>query len=172
MRTVHAASHGRPASYIATCSSPSARDDSLRLRAREEHISRNIHHHITKHMLSCLARARGQLLGDVMGHAGTTSIVTLRVFPLPFDPSHAHIVGLQATTLGDRVFCCCHRTARMEQFIPATIRHGWLGSRVVSVLDSDAGAYRFKSQSRRCRLTVLGKLFTPIASLFTKQPNW
>jgi len=27
----------------------------------------------------------------------------------------------------------------------------------------------FKSQSRRCRVTVLGKLFTPIVPLFTKQ---
>jgi len=36
---------------------------------------------------------------------------------------------------------------------------GWLGSRVVSVLDS--GAEGFTSQSRRCRVTVLGKLFTP-----------
>ena len=47
---------------------------------------------------------------------------------------------------------------------------GWLGSRVVSVLDS--GTERFKSQSRRCRVTVLGKLFTPIVPLFTKQQNW
>jgi len=30
----------------------------------------------------------------------------------------------------------------------------------------------FKSQSRRCRVTVLGKLFTPIVRLFTKQRNW
>jgi len=30
----------------------------------------------------------------------------------------------------------------------------------------------FKSQSRRCRATVLGKLFTPIVPLFTKQQNW
>ena len=30
----------------------------------------------------------------------------------------------------------------------------------------------FKSQPRRCRVTVLGKLFTPIVSLFTKQRNW
>ena len=40
---------------------------------------------------------------------------------------------------------------------------GWLGSRVVSVLDS-----RFKSRPRRCRVTVLGKLFTPIVPLFAK----
>jgi len=26
--------------------------------------------------------------------------------------------------------------------------------------------------SNRCRVTVLGKLFTPIVSLFTKQQNW
>jgi len=45
---------------------------------------------------------------------------------------------------------------------------GWLGSRVVSVLDSDAEGPGFKSQSR---VTVLGKLFTPIVPLFTKLQN-
>jgi len=49
---------------------------------------------------------------------------------------------------------------------------GWLGSRVVSVLDSGAVGPGFKSQLRRCRVTVLGKLFTPIVHLFTKQRNW
>jgi len=49
---------------------------------------------------------------------------------------------------------------------------GWLGSRVVSVLDSGAEEPGFKSQSRRCRVTVLGKLFTPIVPLITKQRNW
>ena len=39
---------------------------------------------------------------------------------------------------------------------------GWLGSRVVSVLDSGAVGPEFKSQSRRCRVRVLGKLFTPV----------
>jgi len=45
----------------------------------------------------------------------------------------------------------------------------WLGSRVVSVLDSGAVRPGFKSQPRRCRVTVLGKLFTSIVHLFTKQ---
>jgi len=45
----------------------------------------------------------------------------------------------------------------------------WLGSRVVSVLDSGAGGSGFKSQSQRCLVTVLGKLFTPIVPLFTRQ---
>ena len=49
---------------------------------------------------------------------------------------------------------------------------GWLGSRVVSVLDSDAEGPGFKSQPRRCRVTVLGKLFTPIVPSFTMQRNW
>jgi len=49
---------------------------------------------------------------------------------------------------------------------------GWLGSRVVSVLDSGAEGPGFKSQPRRCRVTVLGKLFTPTVPLFTKQRNW
>ena len=51
-------------------------------------------------------------------------------------------------------------------------RYGWLGSRAVSVLDSGAEGPGFKSQSRRCRVTVLGKLFTPIVPLFTKQQIW
>jgi len=49
---------------------------------------------------------------------------------------------------------------------------GWLGSRVVSVLDSGAEGPGFKSQPRRCLVTVSGKLFTPIVPLFTKQQNW
>ena len=47
----------------------------------------------------------------------------------------------------------------------------WLGSRVVSVLDSGAEGPGFRSHSRRCRITVLGKLLTPIVPLFTKQRN-
>ena len=53
--------------------------------------------------------------------------------------------------------CCCYFTC------------GWLGSRVVSVLDSGAEGPGFKSQPRCCPVTVLGKLFTPILPLFTKQ---
>jgi len=49
---------------------------------------------------------------------------------------------------------------------------GWLGSRVVSVLDSDTVGPGFKSQPRRCRVTVLGKLFISIVPLLTKQRNW
>ena len=44
---------------------------------------------------------------------------------------------------------------------------GWLDSRVVSVLDSGAEGPGFKSQSRCCRVAVLGKLLTPIVPLFT-----
>ena len=45
---------------------------------------------------------------------------------------------------------------------------GWLSSQVVSVLDSGAEGPGFKSQPRRCRVTVLGKLLTPIMPVFTK----
>jgi len=38
---------------------------------------------------------------------------------------------------------------------------------VVSVLDSGAIGPGFKSQPRRCQVTVLGTLFTPIMPLFT-----
>ena len=65
-----------------------------------------------------------------------------------------------------------HRSCKVHRFCSlcqhCTISVGWLGSRVVSVLDSGAERPGFKSQSRRCRVTVLGKLFTPILPLFTK----
>ena len=53
---------------------------------------------------------------------------------------------------------------------PCTCIIGWLGSRVVSVLDSEGPG--FKSQPRYCRVAVLGKLLTPIVTLLTKQQNW
>jgi len=59
-----------------------------------------------------------------------------------------------------------------SSFAFSILVNGWLGSRVVSVLDSGAEGPGFKSQSRRCRVTVLGKLFTSIVPLFTKQRNW
>ena len=52
------------------------------------------------------------------------------------------------------------------------IKLRWLGNRVLRVLDSDAEGHGFKTQPRRCRVTVLGKLFTSIVPLFTKQQNW
>ena len=55
---------------------------------------------------------------------------------------------------------------------PPRIVSRCLGSRVVSVVDSGAEGPGFKSKSRRCRITVLGKLFAPIVPLFTKQRNW
>jgi len=60
----------------------------------------------------------------------------------------------------------------VQMIFMGKIACGWLGSRVVSVLDSGAEGPRFKSQSRCCRVTVLGKLLTPIVPLFTKQQNW
>ena len=51
-------------------------------------------------------------------------------------------------------------------------RRGRLGSRVVRMLDSGAEGPGFKSQPRRCLVTIFGKLFTPFVSLFTKQQNW
>ena len=51
-------------------------------------------------------------------------------------------------------------------FLQITFRFGyitgWLTSRVVSMLDLGAEGPGFKLHSRRCRVTVLDKLFTPI----------
>ena len=54
---------------------------------------------------------------------------------------------------------------KMNMFISGC---GWLGSRVVSVL-VQAKKARVQIEARHCRVTVLGKLFTPIVPLFTKQ---
>jgi len=64
------------------------------------------------------------------------------------------------------------RSTEAHSLVLDSVCSGWLGIRVVSVLDSGAEGPGFKSQSRRCRVTVLGKLFTPIVPLFTKQQNW
>ena len=69
----------------------------------------------------------------------------------------------------------CHGMAGWRQCqmpVAAIMLGGWLGSRVVSVLDSGAEGPGFKLQLRRCRVTVLGKLFTPTVPLFAKQQNW
>jgi len=62
-------------------------------------------------------------------------------------------------------------TRLLELFVGVDLIGSWLGSRVVSLLDSGAEGPEFKSQPRRYRVTVLGKLFTPIVPLFTKQRN-
>ena len=85
---------------------------------------------------------------------------------------------MQRASVSNKLAGCVHMFADSETqyslekitFVIGQPRtsNGWLGSRVVSVLDSDAEGPGFKSQSRRCRVTVLGKLFTPVVPLFTK----
>jgi len=60
----------------------------------------------------------------------------------------------------------------VRRFVWKTPKLGWLGSRVVTVLDSGTEGPGLKSQPRRCRIAVLRKLFTPIVPLFTKQRTW
>ena len=64
--------------------------------------------------------------------------------------------------------CILPMVVHLLSFDGVTYVMGWLGSRVVSVLDLGPV---FKSQPRRCRVTLLSKLFTPIVPLFTKQRN-
>ena len=72
---------------------------------------------------------------------------------------------------GDRFFKVLRGTAR-DDFSSSPLVARWLGGRVVSVLDSGAEGPGLKSQSRRCPVTVLGKLFTPVVPLLTKQRYW
>ena len=94
-----------------------------------------------------------------------------------FDPDHYVITSISSKArhthdaVGQQVYQHFH-CARDDYITKGMFPLGWLGSRVVSVLDSVAEEPGFKSQSRRCRVTVLGKLFTPTVPLFTKQQNW
>ena len=95
-------------------------------------------------------------------------------------PIAAAVVRCRTTDLGR----CCIRRCPASPWVNQTVdpnpssyrlttaARGWLGSRVVSVLDSCAKGPGYKSQSRRCRVTVLGKLFRPIVPLFSKQQSW
>ena len=75
----------------------------------------------------------------------------------------AHLIGPRYTT----AFNETPQEGVNPSYRDTTTRNGWLGSRVVSVLDSDAEGPGFESQPRRCRVTVLGKLLIPIVPLFT-----
>ena len=70
-----------------------------------------------------------------------------------------------------RQITCHKRSVCLRLFSSALGKRG--GSvAVVSALDSGAEGPGFKSQPRCCRVTVLGKLFTPVVPPFTKQRNW
>ena len=87
-----------------------------------------------------------------------------------------YIPGIACCLHGPAVPPVCEQRTRRcstcKYKIYDDLSQGWLGSRVVSMLDSGAEGPGFNSQPRRCRVTVLGKLFTPIVPLFTKQRNW
>ena len=82
---------------------------------------------------------------------------------------HAHLQGIRQPARRCVSHTDCHRGGCCKCKV---YRQGWLGSRVVSVLDSVTVGPGLKSQVRWCRVTVIGKLFTPIVTLFTKQRNW
>ena len=65
-----------------------------------------------------------------------------------------------------------HVTFRLTAKNWDQLRNPTLSNRVVSMLDSGTEWPGCKLQSLHCRVTVLGKLFTPIVPLFTKQQNW
>ena len=79
-------------------------------------------------------------------------------------------------TLGSMTAEDQNRTVSAPPALRSTNHYRQYGGSVAEwlacMLDSGAEGPGFKSQARRCRVTVLGKLFTPIVPLFTKQRNW
>jgi len=114
--------------------------------------------------------------------ARSAANVCMATSPAPAKPRAARVLIPRLNTLSVCLSVCPWRLyyllllllllLLLHPFNGLLSRTAWLGSRVVSVLDSGAEWPGFKSQSRRCRVTVLGKLFTPIVPLFTKQQNW
>jgi len=111
----------------------------------------------------------------------TFSIRSSSFSPLPFSPISFLLVSVFFYFVPRQVASASRRClgflivlsgARNDAITERSAWARWLGSRAVSVLDSGAEGPGFKSLSLRCRVTVLGKLFTPILPLFTKQRNW
>ena len=60
-----------------------------------------------------------------------------------------------------RLFCTIRRSASPNPNTTLTARLPWLGNLVVRALDLQLDGCEFNSRPRRCRVTTLGKLFTP-----------
>jgi len=77
----------------------------------------------------------------------------------------ARCLPVQADSAAARVWS--GSSPRRPTQVPYISVFCFLNSRVASMLDSSAVGPGFKSQPRRCWVTVLGKLFTPIVPLFS-----
>jgi len=120
-----------------------------------------------------LAEALGPVIGGVIIHKRRMSRRhQLKLVIAVLAVSTLLLLLIVAADCPDAGFVWQNTTFTYGSFTVCYLLNRWLGSRVVSVLDSGAEGSGFKSQSRRCRVTVLGKLFTPIVPLFTKQQNW
>jgi len=99
---------------------------------------------------------QGQEVFNTYGELANWQLLHMYGFATPSSSNHFDAVSgshLQLTS-----FCC--RFATWNSLYNVVC--GWLGSRVVRVLESGTEGPGFKLQSWRCRVTLLGKLFTPI----------
>ena len=78
---------------------------------------------------------------------------------LNYDAAHEHVFNVTATDQGH-----LHLTFSIKQ-VPAA-------ARMAEWLACWTQARKGLGSNCSCRVTVLGKLFTPVVSLFTKQQNW
>ena len=122
--------------------------------------------HVTCGLTACTpGSAQGTTLGNEYG----------KTLPLPFFKGITIPIWNIRSWLSKAVIIvvfihpACKSTKHFLKSLFLSDIMGWLGSQVVSVLDWGAEEPGFKSQPRRCRVTVLGKLFTSIVPLVTKQ---
>jgi len=105
--------------------------------------------------------AQSMLLDDGVGHRDRAATRQLRLRLVPAPHTRRHRIPLAGLMFCLRFF--------IFNDLCLTNYVGWLGSRVVSVLDSCAEGPGFKSQPRRCQ--VLGKSLTPIVPLFSESES-
>jgi len=107
-------------------------------------------------------RQRGQLNTTISSRRASGGMMRRR------ETTEANEALLEASTATSTQHCMWHRltrvrfAVRLHKAAPCVFT---MVSRVVSVLDSGAEGPGFKSQPRRCRVTDLSKLFTPIVPL-------
>jgi len=93
-------------------------------------------------------------------------------------PDACHCIQTQVPLPGIRnsaydVTVHCNKRQTLQFLLVSTQQLGGLVAEWLACsTQAQKGLGSNRSRQRRCRVTVLGKLFTPIVPLFTKQQNW
>jgi len=100
---------------------------------------------------------RDSLSGSVRGRASTS--LTTRTWTSEWRRRSTADHWIPGESRGSQTEAFCQRQIQLLSCVHS--RHKWLGSWVAKALDLQLAGCEFNSRPRRCRVTTLGKLFTP-----------